>query len=235
MMPRNLFVNKARKKNKENNLLDQSFEINPETLETKQTEIKPTKVLYEGIGCERAFFFIPKSNPIRIWIYTLTQWPGFETIIMALILLSSVKLIGDTYILNSDDDSLEVVVSGYFDLFFIVFFALESLIKSMAAGLVFEKGSYLRESWNQLDFFIAVTSIIDLAFDGINVPVIKVLRLLRTLRPLRFISHNSKIKIVVEALIQSVGHIFNVFIVIFVVFLMFAILGVNLFGGKFQY
>ncbi|CAI2364628.1 unnamed protein product [Moneuplotes crassus] len=226
---------KSKKKNKDTNLLDESIEITPETLAKKESEIKPSKILYEGVECERAFFFISKSNPIRVWIYTLTQWAGFETIIMTLILLSSIKLIADTYILNRSDDSLEIVISGYFDLFFIIFFALESLIKSIAAGLVFEKGSYLRESWNQLDFFIAVTSIIDLAFDGINVPVIKVLRLLRTLRPLRFISHNSQIKIVVEALIQSVGHIFNVLIVILVVFLMFAILGVNLFGGKFQY
>jgi hypothetical protein len=108
-------------------------------------------------------------------------------------------------------------------------------LKSLANGFVLEKGSYLRESWNQLDFFIVVTSIIDLTFDGINLPVIKILRLLRTLRPLRFISHNSGMKIIVEALIQSVGHILNVAIVVVVVWLMFAILGVNLFGGKFQY
>ncbi|CAI2366067.1 unnamed protein product [Moneuplotes crassus] len=230
------FVRKnTKKKNKENNLLDESIEITPEILAKKESEIKASKAPYEGVECERSFFFISKSNPIRLWIYTLTQWNGFETIIMVLILLSSVKLIVDTYILNSPDDSIEVTISGYLDLFFIVAFALESLLHSISDGLVFEKGSYLRESWNQLDFFIAVTSIIDLVFDGINVPVIKVLRLLRTLRPLRFISHNSQIKIVVEAMIQSVGHIFNVLIVILVVFLMFAILGVNLFGGKFQY
>ena len=59
------------------------------------------------------------------------------------------------------------------------------------------------------DFFIVWTSIIDLAFNSINLPVIKILRLLRTIRPLRFISHNSGIKIIVEALLQSLGHIFK--------------------------
>ena len=59
--------------------------------------------------------------------------------------------------------------------------------------------------------------------------------MLRTLRPLRFISHNRALKVVVMTLINSVSGIINVAIVIIVVWLMFAILGVNLFGGKFQY
>ena len=42
-------------------------------------------------------------------------------------------------------------------------------------------------------------------------------------------------KTVVVALLQSMGAIFNVGIVVALVYMMFAILGVNLFGGKFQY
>ncbi len=53
-----------------------------------------------------------------------------------------------------------------------------------------DNGSYLTDSWSQLDFFIVVTSFIDMVFSGVNLPFIKILRLLRTLRPLRFISHN---------------------------------------------
>jgi len=230
------FVKKTKKKKNENtNLLDESIEITHEILTKKQTEIKPSKPLYEGIECERSFFFISKTNPIRLVIYKMTMLRGFETFILVLIILSSLKLTADTYFLDEPDDSIIIQISTYLDLFFIIFFALESFLKSISTGLIFEKGSYLRESWNQLDFFIVVTSIIDLSFDNINLPVIKILRLLRTLRPLRFISHNSGMKIVVEALIQSVGHILNVAIVVLAVWLMFAILGVNLFGGKFQY
>jgi hypothetical protein len=71
-----------------------------------------------------------------------------------------------------------------------------------------------------------------LAFDGIDLPAIRILRLLRTLRPLRFISHNSDMKLIVTALLESVGHIINVVVVVLMVWLMFAILAVNLFGGK---
>ena len=230
------FVKKSKKKKDEAaNVLDESIEINNETLVKKQTEVKPSKPLYEGVECDIAFFFIKKQNIFRIWIYKFVQWTGFETIIMIAIIWSSLKLIMDTYILNEPDDAFISQFSAKLDNFFIAFFTLECLLKSIAYGFIFEKGSYLRESWNMLDFFIVWTSIIDLAFDGINLPVIKILRLLRTIRPLRFISHNSGIKIIVEALLQSLGHIFNVAIVVWLVWLMFAILGVNLFGGKFQY
>ena len=112
---------------------------------------------------------------------------------------------------------------------------MESLVKAIAIGLVIDENSYLRENWNILDFFIVISSLIDLIFSGVNVPVIKILRLLRTLRPLRFISHNNSMKTVVIALLESVGHIFNVVVVVIIVWLMFAILGVSLFGGKLNY
>lgn len=86
-----------------------------------------------------------------------------------------------------------------------------------------------------MDFFIVITSLIDISLTNVNLPIIKVLRLLRILRPLRFISHNSSMKTVVVALLQSMGAIMNVGIVVCLVYLMFAILAVNLFGGKLQY
>ena len=98
-----------------------------------------------------------------------------------------------------------------------------------------DKNTYLRETWNVLDFFIVICSLIDISFNNVNLPIIKVLRLLRILRPLRFISHNSSMKTIVIALLESMGAILNVGIVVCLVYLMFAILAVNLFGGKLQY
>ena len=74
-----------------------------------------------------------------------------------------------------------------------------------------------------------------MSLNNVDIPAIKILRLLRTLRPLRFISHNVALKMIVVALLESVGGIFNVMIVVFVVWLIFAIMGVNNFGGKFFY
>ena len=98
-----------------------------------------------------------------------------------------------------------------------------------------DEGSYLRETWSQIDFFIVIVSLIDTLLTNLNIPAIKILRLLRTLRPLRFISHNKGMRMIVAALIHSLAGIFNVALVVMIVWMMFAILAVNLFGGKLNY
>lgn len=74
---------------------------------------------------------------------------------------------------------------------------------------------------------------LDMLLEDLKVDFIKILRLLRVLRPLRFISHNLALKMIVVALLESVGGIVNVIIVVFMVWLIFAIIGVNIFGGTF--
>jgi len=86
-----------------------------------------------------------------------------------------------------------------------------------------------------MDFFIVSASIFDMALVDSDLKVLKILRMLRTLRPLRFLTHNVGLKLIVNALISSVGGIVNVLLVVAVVFLIFAIIGVNLFAGKFFY
>ena len=112
---------------------------------------------------------------------------------------------------------------------------MEALVKIIAMGFCLDKGSYLTEPWNVLDFFIVVSSLIDMNLESVDIPAIKVLRLLRTLRPLRFISHNINLKIVVTSLLESVGAIINVLIVLILIWLMFAILAINLLKEKMSY
>lgn len=108
-------------------------------------------------------------------------------------------------------------------------------MKIIAFGFFMDNNSYLTESWSQLDFFIVVSSMIDMSMESIDLPVIKILRLLRTLRPLRFISHNVNLKVVVIALFESVGAMFNVIIVVLLIWLMFAILGMSLLQNRMGY
>jgi hypothetical protein len=150
-------------------------------------------------------------------------------------MLSSVKLAFDTFYLQEDKNSKLIIWSERVDIFFNISFLIEMMLKLVAIGLMMDSGSYLRESWNQLDFFIVISSLLDMGLSNVDIPAIKILRLLRTLRPLRFISHNVALKMIVVALLESVGGIFNVMIVVFVVWLIFAIMGVNNFGGKFFY
>ena len=157
----------------------------------------------------------------------------FDNTVLFLIGLSSLKLASDTYFKGSDKQSLAIKISENVDYVFNYSFILEMITKLIAMGFIMDEGSYLRESWNQLDFFIVMASIADMSLSGSDIKSLKVLRLLRTLRPLRVISHNVALKMIVVALLESVGGIINVSIVVGVSWLIFAILGVNLFGGKF--
>ena len=148
-------------------------------------------------------------------------------------MLSSCKLGTDTYFAGYAADSTIIIASNTCDKAFNFAFIVEMTVKLIAIGFVMDEGSYLRDSWNQLDFFIVFSSILDMSLDGFDVPALKILRMLRVLRPLRFVSHNYELKMVVVALMDSVGGIFNVLIVIMVVYLIFAIMGVNFFGGTF--
>ena len=106
---------------------------------------------------------------------------------MILIALSSLKLATDTYMDHLSVDSIEIVISSICDSIFTWAFTFECLVKIIALGFTMDGGSYLRDSWNQLDFFIVITSLIDFFLRNVDLPFIKILRLLRTLRPLRVI------------------------------------------------
>lgn len=191
--------------------------------------------MFSGITCQRSFYLFSQDNWLRRKVYILVTKSVFEHIILFLIIFSSIKLVIDTYTKGRDPKETFMVVASASDDFFTFAFAVESLLKAIAFGFAMDKGSYLRDSWSQLDFFIVVTSLIDFSFKGIDVSVFRILRMLRTLRPLRFISHNSSMKTVVMALLTSVDGIFNVAIVVMIIWMMFAIFAVNIFGGKLQY
>jgi len=74
-----------------------------------------------------------------------------------LILLSTVRLIADTF------------VRGYFyvfsfeiiDAIFNIIFLLEAVFKICALGFILDEGSYLRDNWNKIDIIIVICSIFD--------------------------------------------------------------------------
>ncbi|CAD8189628.1 unnamed protein product [Paramecium octaurelia] len=182
--------------------------------------------------CQFSLYMFSQENIIRRICYRIVKDDKFETLIFFMIFLTSAKLVFDTYI--PDTGQLKQT-SLQIDIFFAVFFGVEMIMKIIAFGFVQQESSYLRESWNILDFFIVIASFIDVSVSTINLSFVKILRLLRTLRPLRFITHNRSMKILVSALLQSINGIFNVAIVVVLVWMMFAILGINLQKNKMHY
>ena len=96
----------------------------------------------------------------------------------------------------------------------------------------------MKNYWNLLDFIIVVISIISVTVpdDGSeNLATFKVIRMARLLRPIRVISKNEGLKISLQALYVSVPSILNLLVIVLLFMAIFAIVGVNLFKGKFEY
>lgn len=182
------------------------------------------------IACRRSLYIFTKDNIIRRFCLAVIQHHHFEKAILGMIVVSSLKLGVDTFISDSNTEIMNI--SNTFDDAINIFFMIEMVVKVISLGFCFDGGSYLRDSWNRLDFLIVVTSLIDMTVENVDLQVVKILRLLRTLRPLRFVSHNKSMRLIVTALLESLKPMVNVVIVILLIWLMFAILATNIVGSK---
>lgn len=196
------------------------------------TPLEKDHISFEEIHCQKSYYIFSKTNPIRITCYKIVSHPRFETVTLTIIIVNSIKLVWDTYLLDMPNDSIQKIISDIADYLFTSLFCTELILKSVSMGFFSSKGSYLKDNWNKLDLIIIIFSLIDASVTSVNIPIIKVFRLLRGLRPLKLISHNLSMKIVVIALIESLRAILNVLVVIIIIWLVFAILGVSLLGGK---
>jgi len=137
--------------------------------------------------------------------------------------------------LNDPNGSLSQLLNTL-DIAITSIFVTESVLKIITYGFLFNgKASYLRISWNVMDFFIVIFSVISIIFSSLNIQFIKVIRMLRVLRPLRMISRNEGLKIAVVSLFNAIPSIINALVIAFIVFALFAIFSMTLFKGTFFY
>lgn len=113
-------------------------------------------------------------------------------------------------------------------------------LKMGAGGLFRGPAAYLRSRWNLIDLALVIigwgAAVLWLrnARHTKILRTLNVFRLLRTLRPLRFIQRLPQLKHTVETLFISIKPLTNVFFIGLVFYLVFAILGVQLFRGRFR-
>ncbi|XP_015793193.1 sodium channel protein para-like isoform X2 [Tetranychus urticae] len=188
---------------------------------------------YHRFPCclEETAFWI-KWREVRSKCYKLVEDKYFETLVITLILISSMTLALEDVNLK-ERPWLEYSLK-YIDQFFTIIFTCEMLLKWFAYGFK----SYFSNAWCWLDFIIVMVSLINFTVGQLgfsNIPAFKTMRTLRALRPLRAMSRLEGMRVVVNALIQAIPAIFNVLLVCLIFWLIFAIMGVQLFAGKFSY
>ena len=204
-------------------------------IEKQKKEWDKINKLFRRNECENAFYVLSQTNKFRIVCLKLMNNKWFDRFILIMILLSTARLIADTFL----SGYTFVLIFDVVDAFFNSVFLLEAVIKICALGFVLDEGSYLRDNWNKIDIIIVVCSIFD--FENLiekyaignqsnsSLQFLKVLRLLRTLRPLRFISHNIQLKLIITSLFDSIIPICNALSIVMVVYYMFSIVGISLF------
>lgn len=235
---------------------DQYFETDhpPQDVETSIEESEETSQL-DAVDCEEPFenpnflqsclitmfafhekrkdhalYLLTKRNILREWTTTLITHPLFDNTIIVLIILSSIALAFDNPLNDPDSTLAQILVA--LDYIFSSIFIFEATVKILSMGFLFGDKTYLRNSWNVLDFTIVIISIIGMAGIGPG-NALRALRTIRVLRPLRMISRRPELKLVVNALFASVPSIINVMVVCVLFFLIFAIVGVSRFKGTF--
>jgi hypothetical protein len=177
-----------------------------------------------------SLFIFSVGNPIRRVIYNLVNKPLFDNIILLLILLSTILIAVENPL---NDPNSEFSTFFYFmDKIITVSFIMEMCLKIVAFGFLFNgKESYLRDSWNQMDFFIVLISLSEFFIDN-GVSVLKLFRIIRALKPLKLVTTNQRLKIAVSSLIASLKDIMSAIAISLTFFLIFSIVYVNYFKGE---
>jgi hypothetical protein len=189
---------------------------------------------------------LSSKNPVRLFAVNMMLHWSFDYVVLLAIGINSILLaLTDFSVIRLDvpksdpdygmPDTRSEMSSRNFlqeslDKVFSIIFLVECIVKVVALGFISHGKSYLRDSWNVLDFIIVLTSTIALLpFGGsLNVSAI---RTFRVLRPLKTLSALPGLQLIVKSLLASIPALSSVIVLIMFVFTIFGILGNQLFVG----
>ena len=206
--------------------------------EGHKTFIKSENAFYIYHGQEytldiRSLYLFKKGNCLRDMLVWLVKWQWFENFIILCIIANSILLTQQdmTNYYNEDADQTKNDRIQIVDDIFTYIFTAECVFKVIAIGFYKHKNSYLKDSWNILDFFIVIISLLSLLQISEN-EQLKVLRAARILRPLKTISSVASMRRLIQTFFHSIPGLFNVFLFLTFFFSIFAIFGVLMFNGS---
>uniref|UniRef100_A0AAQ4REY1 Ion transport domain-containing protein n=1 Tax=Gasterosteus aculeatus aculeatus TaxID=481459 RepID=A0AAQ4REY1_GASAC len=186
---------------------------------------------------EWSFYVLSPQNRLRLFCKSVTSHHLFEYTVLLFILLNCITIAMERPgIEPGSKERTFLTISGFV---FSAVFMVEMLFKVLTLGLFIGSESYCRSAWNIVDGLLVVASVVDivvllsLASHSKMLDILKVLRLLRILRALRVVKRSPKLKLAVEALIIAVKPVGNILLLCCALILFYAILGLQLFKGKF--
>ena len=176
----------------------------------------------------------PLSGP-RLTASRIIRHPMFESFIIAVIVLSSISLAveGPPNAAYLQDYAGVRTALQILDVVFFLIFWVECVLKVVAMGF----GGYISDGWNKLDFCVVMMSTVDKALQLCescsSYSWVKVFRVARVMRPLRVARRFEEMRVIVDSLLSAVGGVAAVLALTVFIYMVFAVVGLNLFAGKF--
>lgn len=155
---------------------------------------------------------------------------AFYWLIIVLVFLNTAVLASEHY---RQPDWLSKF-QDYTNLFFVVLFTCEMLLKMYSLGFQ----GYFVSLFNRFDCFVVISSIVEVVLTGTHImpPLgVSVLRCVRLLRVFKVTKYWRSLSNLVASLLNSIQSIASLLLLLFLFIIIFALLGMQVFGGRFNF
>uniref|UniRef100_A0A915PYJ4 Voltage-dependent L-type calcium channel subunit alpha n=1 Tax=Setaria digitata TaxID=48799 RepID=A0A915PYJ4_9BILA len=160
----------------------------------------------------------------------LVKSQTFYWLVIILVLLNTLVLTTEHYKQEPWLDHFQTVAN----LFFVVLFSMEMVLKMYSLGLT----TYTTSQFNRFDCFVVISSIVEFVlvyFDLMKPLGVSVLRSARLLRIFKVTKYWTSLRNLVSSLLNSLRSIMSLLLLLFLFIVIFALLGMQVFGGKFNF
>nr|XP_042903627.1 voltage-dependent calcium channel type D subunit alpha-1 isoform X3 [Parasteatoda tepidariorum] len=170
------------------------------------------------------------NRRIRRGCRKLVKSQAFYWIVIILVFLNTITLASEHHHQPPWLDEFQ----EYANIFFVALFSLEMLLKMYSLGIQ----GYFVSLFNRFDCFVVISSILEmvLLYTDVMPPLgVSVLRCVRLLRIFKVTKYWTSLCNLVASLINSVRSIASLLLLLFLFIVIFALLGMQVFGGRFSY
>ena len=179
----------------------------------------------------RSLFLFSPRNAFRRACFTVAFDRTFETAVVLVILASSALIAAESPGVAADSP-LGLALS-HLDVAFAAFFSCEAAAKIIAMGFIAHPGAYARDPWHAMDGAVTAASVLAVFARSDAFAALRVFRVARALRPLRLVKRFRGMRVAAASLALAFPEMVDVFLFGLFQHAVFAILGVQLFAGKF--
>ncbi|XP_054270758.1 voltage-dependent calcium channel type A subunit alpha-1-like [Macrosteles quadrilineatus] len=163
---------------------------------------------------------------------TYSRGTPFEYAVLLTIIANCVVLALEEHLPQNDKTPLAKKLEQT-ETYFLGIFCVEASLKILALGFVLHRGSYLRNIWNIMDFFVVVTGFVTIVFtDFTKLDMdLRTLRAIRVLRPLKLVSGIPSLQVVLKSIIKAMAPLLQIGLLVLFAIVIFAIIGLEFYSG----